>query len=147
MKGIPKMDIMKMKIFWLASLVIIAGTILFNILGLLGWGVQLIANVFFIIAWSDIVLIMLMIFKFVDREDSYYIIMLNYLLCLLLGIILPLMGLNTLIMGLYTPLFMVPFVVLEIFQVLWTYIILGCVLGLIIYVFLITRKNESIWNI
>lgn len=147
MKLIPEMDIQKLKIFLLSSLVILAGTILFNILGWLGWGIQFIANIFFIMAWTDIVLIILVIFKFADREDSSFIIILNYFLCLLLAIIMPLMGLHGFIMGLYTPLFGAPFVVLEIFQVLWTYIILGCALGLVIYMYLTTRKNESIWSI
>jgi len=147
MKLIPKMDMQKLKIFLLGSLVILAGTILFNILGLLGWGIQIIAGIFFIMAWTDIVLIILVVFKFADREDSSYLIMLNYLLCLLLAIILPLMGLHGFILGLYTPLFGAPFIVLEIFQVLWTYILLGCALGFVIYIYLTTRKNESIWSI
>ena len=147
MKLIPKMDMQKLKIFLLGSLVILAGTMLFNILGLLGWGVQFVANIFFIMAWTDIVLIILVIFKFADREDSSFIIMLNYLLCLLLAIIMPLMGLHSFLLGLYTPVSGLPFVVLEIFQVLWTYILLGCALGFVIYIYLATRKNESIWSI
>ena len=53
MKLIPKMDMQKLKIFLLGSLVILAGTMLFNILGLLGWGVQFVANIFFIMALAD----------------------------------------------------------------------------------------------
>ncbi|MHA1784547.1 MAG: hypothetical protein ACTSVY_02300 [Candidatus Helarchaeota archaeon] len=148
---IPEMDLKKINIFTISSMIILAGTILFNILGLIGWSVQFIANIFFIVGWSDIILIILVIFKYMNREDEtgQLLIILDYALCCLLVLIVPLMGINTLLLGImpYDGILGMTFLGLQIGQVFWTYITLGCTLGLMVYIFIVTRKNESIWNI
>ncbi len=145
---LPEMDLKKMKLFWIGSLAILGGTILFNILGWLNIIIQLISSVFFILGFINIVLIILVTFKFANREDSSYIILLNYLLCLLIGIIVPLMGINTLIMGLMpaSGLLGMSFPLLQIGQIASTYIILGCCFGFAFYVYMSTKNNEKLWN-
>jgi len=147
--NIPEMDINKMKIFWIVSLAILGGTILFNILGWINVIIQLVAGVFFILGWTDVVLIIIVTFKFANREDSSYLIMLNYLLCLLIGLIVPLMGINTLLLGVMPAggLFGMSFLPLQIGQIVWTYVVLGCCLGFTVYAFMSTRKNDKLWNV
>ena len=144
---IPEMNIKKIKMFWITSIGILAGTVLFNLLGLIDGMLQFVSGMFLIMAWFDIVVAILVTFKFANREDNAHLIMGNYFLCLLLALIVPLMGINTLLLGLMSPTGFGNFFLLQVEQVLWTYVTLGCSLGFVVCAFIATRKNESIWKV
>ena len=154
----PKMDLTKLKVFWICSLGILAGTLIFNILGIIpviSSMFQAIANVFFVMFWVDIVLAILVIFSCANRENEtgQVLIFVNYVLCALLFLIPIYMGLNLLLLGVvpHTGFLessaSIEFSLFQIGQIAWMYVLLGCFLGLAGYSFFATTKDEDIWNL
>ena len=153
----PRMSPRRMKIFWVYSIANIAATLFFNSLVLIDTSLwkdswRYITDFFFFFYWLNIMLVILVIFKFSNRENDtgQLIIILNYALCMLLFIIMPLMGLNTLLLGVlpHTGLTgsTLEFTLLQLGQMTWTYIIIISSLALSAFIFIAMRKDESIWS-